>query len=69
MDLQVVFKTQSGSSLGTQTHGFLRRSFKSASNLIVQLGDLTLHNMDIQKIEKKWSREEALSQIKQVEVL
>ncbi len=69
MEIQVVFKTQSGSNLGSHSHGLLRRSFKSPANLIVQLGDLSLHNMDIAKVEKKWTREEALSRVKQVEVI
>jgi hypothetical protein len=64
-----VFKTHEGFGLGSQPHGLMRRSFKSEGNLIVQLGDLTLHNIEISNIQKKWSREESLSQIKQVEVI
>jgi hypothetical protein len=47
----------------------MRRSFKSGTNLIVQLGDLSLHNIEISTIERKWSREESLSKIRQVEVI
>jgi hypothetical protein len=47
----------------------MRRSFKSGTNLIVQLGDLSLHNIEISTIAKKWSREESLSKIRQVEVI
>lgn len=33
------------------------------------MGDLSLHNIEISSIEKKWSREESLSKIRQVEVI
>jgi glycerol-3-phosphate responsive antiterminator len=67
--VEVVFKTQGGSKLGTSFHGFLRKAFRNSNSLIVQLGDLTLHLMDIEKVLKVWTREEGLSQIKQVEVI
>jgi hypothetical protein len=50
MEMEVVFKTQGGSKLGTSFHGFLRSAFKGGNSLMVQLGDLTLHRLDIEKV-------------------
>lgn len=45
------------------------KSFKSSKALIIQLSDLSLHKIEIPSGDLKWTREESLSNIKQVEVI
>lgn len=53
--------------MGNDDHGRLLNAFWSNEDMILQFQDLSTHYL--KNTQLKWVREEALSKIKQVEVL